>query len=286
MSGESLAQLSRVMDLFYRGKNHPRYTQGNSTVQSSNTIALPLEAVLKVVPLEEARAVIGSFHEEHDDLSMPEILERFEDVFDDFAQTDLGIALKLIADVQNSGHLVFSPLFFDNMVKGNEQSRLANNTNIVPFFIALYMASLSKDGYKYESLKVYRREYANRANLHFDNEPGNKEWEAPVLRVLFQEYIPELSYCFSAYAVREGKSFTKEDLRRTTFFDNLPDEKKAKLELVGKVDIAEGDVILFTYLSFLEGIKSIAHQVVGNGELLSGALGSEGCRTIQFTALA
>jgi hypothetical protein len=285
MSGESLAQLSRVMDLFYRGKSHPRYTQGNSKVQSSNSVALPLEVALKAIPVEETRAVIGSFAEENDDLSMSDVIKRFEDVFGDFAKTDLGIALKLIADVQNSGHLVFSPLFFDNMVKENEQSELAKNTNIVPFFIALYMASLSKDLDKYESLNFHRLQYANRANLHFDSERGNEEWEAPVLRVLFQEYIPELSYCFSAYAVREGQSLTKEDLRRITFFDDLPDEKKVKLELVGKVDIAEGDVILFTYLSFLEGIKSIAHQVVKNGELL-GALGSEGCRTIQFTALA
>lgn len=249
---DSFDQMLAVWRLFHNGRNNSRFTQGHANLESSNAIALPIEALVSDIPIEALRKVCHSSAEENQTFEISEIVKEMRELFDGFSKTNLGVALKLIAEIQNSGYLIFSPLFFDSMLPGTKQDGLIDEGNIIHFFLSCYLTSLSRNIEKYSHLALNSFSGQPEAFLHFDipDTAIRRGWDSPVVRVLFQKYVPEGNkYVFSAYAVKNEAMFSQDNIGEKTTYVDLSEEDKMKLAFIGDLEIVEGDFILFSQIS-------------------------------------
>jgi hypothetical protein len=249
---DSFDQMLAVWKLFHNGRNNPRFTQGDANLESSNAIALPIEALVSDIPIDALRKACSSLTEKNQTLEISEVVEELRGLFDEFSKTNLGLALKLIAEIQNSDHLIFSPIFFDRKFSKNVEAELIDEGNIVHFFLSYYLTSLSQNMEKYSHLALNSFPGQQEAYLHFDipDTAQRRGWDSPVVRVLFQEYVPEGNkYIFSAYAVKNGAMFSQDNIGEKTTYADLSEEDKEKLAFIGDLEIVEGDFILFSQIS-------------------------------------
>jgi hypothetical protein len=291
MNGSSLAQLSRIMNLYLSGREHPRFTAGNATLKEHNVITLPIvvtpeslqTAGKNRLPIDEITLIYNSLMERRDRPRIYVFVEAFQELLDQFSTTDLGRALKLMVDIQNTNNLLLAPLFFKRLPEYTGESAAHGKRNMAVFFIGLYLAWLNNDFTNYTNLEIRRDAYIRLTELHSD-EPDfgfDTKSKLPVARVLFQEFVPkDGDYRLTMYALKPGASIAEKDLEDVDSFDGLPPEMKELLVLVGTLKIEEGDIIAFSHIS-LGNTNRLFHEVTSNKPLSH----KDGHRGIQTTSI-
>ena len=291
MNSSSLAQLSRIMNLYFAGRDHPRFISGNATLKEHSVITLPLEVNPRSLetegknrlPIDEITSIYNSLMERGDRPQICVFVEAFQELLDQFSNTDLGKALKLMVDIQNTNKLVLAPLFFNSLPECTGDRAAHGQRNMTVFFVGLYLAWLNNDFTNYKNLEIRRNAYIRLTELHSD-EPDfqfDRKSKLPVARVLFEEFVPEdCDYYLTMYALKPGASIAESELEDVDSFDKLSLEMQELLVLVGSLKIEEGDMVVFSHIS-LGNTNRLFHEVTSNKPLSH----KDGYRGIQTTSI-